>query len=134
MFGHEIHRRRGLGSVEQAVAAADELNLADALRHRLIIESRKTNPLGHQRQAVLENKGVFGFLRITKTAIAVIELSGILLLRNEKPGRLGEQFLLVVVLHRRLLVELDDGRLLRDGDFVPETSRMMCCRISRQLS
>jgi hypothetical protein len=32
------------------------------------------------------------------------------------------------------LIQLDNGRLLRDLISVPDTSGMMCCRISRQLS
>ena len=116
MFRDEIDRGRRLGSVEEAAAAADKLDLADALRHRLIIERREPDPLGHQRQTVLEEKGVFGFLGIPEAAIAVIELAGILLLGNDEAGGLGEQLLVIVALVRRLFVERDHRRLFRDGD------------------
>ncbi len=63
MFGHVINYRGGLGTIEQAAAATDELDFTYALRDRQIIESRKTDPIALKREAVLKKKGVFRFLR-----------------------------------------------------------------------
>ncbi len=58
--------RRGLRPIKQAVASADKLNLAYALRQRQIVKSRETNPITHERQAVPKHEGKLGFLRITQ--------------------------------------------------------------------
>jgi len=117
MFGYKVHYWRWFGTVKQTVAAADELDLAYALGQRQIIKSRETNPITHERQAVPQHKGKFGFLWIAQAPIAEIELARCVLLRNQKPRRLGKKFLQVVIFHRRLLIELDDCRLFSDGDF-----------------
>ena len=117
MFRHKIYYRCRLRPIKQTVTAADELNLAYALRQRKIVKSRKTNPITHERQAVPKHQSKLGFLWITQPPIAEIELPRRVLLRNQETRCLGEEFLLIVVLHRRLLVELDDGCLFCDRDF-----------------
>ena len=66
MFRYKVHYWRWFGSIKQAVAAADELNLAYALRQRQIVKSRETNPITHERQAVPKHEGKLGFLRIAQ--------------------------------------------------------------------
>ena len=102
------------------------MDLTYALRKRLIVERGKTNPLTHEGQAILEEEGVFGFLRIPQAAITVIELARVLLFRNQQSRRLGKEFLQVVVFDRRLLVEFDDVAFFVTVIWVPETSFMMC--------
>src|SRR4051812_23512927 len=108
MFRDEIDRRRRLGSVEETAATADKLDLGDTLRDGLVVKRGETDPLTHQWQTILKEEGVLGFLRIAETAIAVIELSGILLFGNDQARGFHEQLLVVVILHGRLPVERDD--------------------------
>src|SRR5436305_1423791 len=107
MSGGEVDRGRGFRPIKEAASAADYLNLANTLRKWLVVERRKTDPLCHQRQPVLKEEGVFGFLRITQAAIAIVKLPRVLLLAYHQAGRFREKLLQVVVLHRRLLIELN---------------------------
>src|SRR5262249_46060220 len=84
MFCHKVHCWRWLGSIQQAVTAADELNLAYRLRQRQVVKSGETNPVTHQWQAVAEHQGELGFLRIAQASIVEIELPGRVLVSNLK--------------------------------------------------
>ena len=117
MFRHKVHCWRRLRPVKQTVAAADELNLAYALRQRQIVKSRETDPITHKWQAVPKHEGELGFLRIAQASIVEIELPGRVLVRNQKPRRLEKKILQVIIFHRRLLVQLDDRCLFCDRDF-----------------
>ena len=88
-----------------------------ALRQRQIIESRETNPITHEWQAVPKHQGELGFLRITQASIAEIELPRRMLVRNQETRRLEKSVLQVIIFQRRLLVQLDDRRFFRDRDF-----------------
>src|SRR5262249_50813575 len=76
---HKVNRRRGLGSVEKAASTPDFLDLAYTLRDGQIVERRKADPVTRQGQTIHERRDKFGLLRITKTAIAEIELAGCVL-------------------------------------------------------
>ena len=117
MFRHKVHCRRWFGSVKQAVTAADELNLAYGLRQRQIVQSGEANPVTHEWQAISKHEGELGFLRIAQASIVEIELAGRVLVGNLKARRLEKKILQVIIFDRRLLIELDNGRLLRDRDF-----------------
>ena len=114
--GDIVHRRGGLGTVEQAAATTDLLDLGHTLRHGKIVKRRKTDPVAGQRNAVHQNGDEFRFLRIAQTAIAEIELTGRVLLGDKEAGRLGEELLEIVVRDGRLLVELDHRGLFCDRD------------------
>src|SRR3954470_17933221 len=85
-----IDRRRGLGSVEQAGATTDHLDLADGLWQRKIIERRKPDPIGHERNAVLQNQGVLGLLRIAEASVTNVEFARRLLLGDQHTRRVVE--------------------------------------------
>ena len=75
------------------------------------------------------------FLRIAEPAIAEIELTRRVLLRHEQAGRFNEFFLQIVVLDRAVVrSSLMTVAFLVTVICVPDTSGMMCWRISRQLS
>ena len=93
MFRHKVYCWRWLRPVKQAAAAADELNLAYALRQRQIIQSRETDPVTHKGKAVPKHEGKLGFLRITQAPIAEIELARRMLVRNQETRRLGKKLL-----------------------------------------
>src|SRR5215468_9153587 len=117
MFCHKVHCWRWLGSIQQAVTAADELNLAYRLRQRQVVKSGETNPVTHQWQAVAEHQGELGFLRIAQASIVEIELPGRVLVSNLKARCLEKEILEVIIFDRRLLVQLDYRCLFCDGDF-----------------
>src|SRR3954453_18142886 len=100
-----IDRWGRLGSVEQARATTDYLDLADGLRQRKIIERRKPDPIGHERNAVLQNQGVFGLLWIAEASVTNVEFARRLLLGDQHTRRIVEGGLEVVVDNRRLLIE-----------------------------
>jgi hypothetical protein len=57
------------------------------------------------------------------------------LFRNQETRRLEKKTLQIIIFQRRLFVQLDDRRFFFvTVIFVPATSGMMCCRISRKLS
>src|SRR5258707_6408005 len=114
MFCHKVHCWRWLGSIQQAATAADELNLAYAWRQRQIVEDRETDPVTHEWEAIPRHEGELGFLRIAQASIVEIELPGRVLIGNLKARRFEKKVLQVIIFHRWLLVQLDDGRLFRD--------------------
>jgi len=107
MSRHKVYRGRWLGSVKQTVPAADELNFAYGLRQREIVKSGETDPVTCERQAVPKYRGELGFLRITQAPITEIELAWRMLLRDQETRRLEKGALQVVILQRRLLVQLN---------------------------
>ena len=117
MFRNKVHRWRWFGAIQQAVTAADELNLAYRLRQRQIVKGREANPVTHEWQAVAKHQGELRFLGVAQASVVEIELAGRVLVGNLKARRLEKKILQVIIFDRRLLVQLDDGCLFCDRDF-----------------
>ena len=115
-LGNQVQHRRGFRSVQQAGTAADQLDFRQALRQRHRVQGREADPVGFERDAVLQHQHVFRFLRIAEAAVAQVELGRRRLLRDHHARRACQQLLQVVVDHGGLRVEVRDRGLLGHGD------------------
>jgi hypothetical protein len=84
MFRDIVDCRGRLRSVEKAGTAANDLNLADALRERRVIQCRKPDPVSHDGNPILQYQDKFRFLWVPETAITDVKLAGRLLLSDEE--------------------------------------------------